>query len=135
MLWIRSVRGSFRNVAHTPAANCVRLVLARGELSFTSEHHSMPYAECLSSECPETGTLLKHKSPERKRLTFCYNHSLLRRTHTHTHTYTNTATHTHTQKETMISVSKRQHSPEYERGPKENVTFPRCVLSHGNHGS
>lgn len=100
LFWIRSVLGSFRNAPHIPADKCVSLVLARGELSFTFEHHSMPYAKCLSSECPEIGTLLKHKSPERQRLTFfffSYNHSLLRRanenvrvsTHTHTHTYRN----------------------------------------------
>lgn len=33
------------------------------------------------SACPAIGTLLNHKSPKRKHLTFCYNHSLLRRTH------------------------------------------------------
>lgn len=135
MLWIRSIQGSFRNVPHTPAANYVSLLLAWGELSFTSEHHSLPYAECLSCECPEIGTLLKHKSPERKHLTFCCNHSLLGRTHINAYTHEHRHRHTHTDKETMISVSKPHHSPEYERGPKENVTFPRCVLSHGNHGN
>lgn len=38
------------------------------------------------STCPvnvlKFGTLWKHKSPERNHLTFCYNHSLLWRTHT-----------------------------------------------------
>lgn len=74
LFWIRSVLGSFRNAPHIPADKCVSLVLARGELSFTFEHHSMPYAKCLSSECPEIGTLLKHKSPERQRLTFFFFH-------------------------------------------------------------
>ena len=81
-------KGPTHTHTHTPAANNVSLVLARGELPFTSEHHSLPYAEGLSSECPEIGTLLKHKSPERVCLTFCYNQSAQENTHTHTHTHT-----------------------------------------------
>lgn len=61
---VRSVR-SFREASHTPAANFVSLV------TFPSKHHSQPYAECLSSGCPETGTAMKHKSRGTKRLTFC----------------------------------------------------------------
>lgn len=62
---------------HTPAANCVRRVLAQVELSCTSEHRSK------LSWVPVRwiGTLLKHKSLERKHLTFCYNHSPLRGMH------------------------------------------------------
>lgn len=65
------------------------LILSRGELSFTSEHHSVPSAERLSSERLEIGTLLKHKSPERKHLTFRHNHRLLGRTHKNTRIHTN----------------------------------------------
>lgn len=113
--------------SHIPAANCARLVLAYGELCFTSEHHSVPYAECLSSKCPEIGTLQKHKSLERKHLTFCYNHSLLTRVQADKRPCTNT--HSHTHKEAVVTVFQNIS------GDRENKVFPRCVLLHGNNGN
>lgn len=120
MLWIRSIWGSFRKCpAHTSCQLC-ESCLAQSEPSLTSAHHSVPYAD--GRVRPVSWHWLGTKPPERKNFNFFFFwifSFVLKRLLT----------------ATMISVSKRRHSRGYERGLKENVTFPRCVLSHGNHGN